>query len=140
MKNKTKVACGIIPIFINKVGTREFLLIKSHHGKIAFPKGHMDPGETFLETAKRELLEEVGISDIEIDENKMVTETYYFDQGDTCIKKVVHMFPGFVSGKQVTIQDEEVSQYYWLSEKNALEKITFKEQKDSFKKMVMLLG
>ena len=36
------------------------------YGKWAFPKGHVEPGETFEEAAARETLEELGLEQIRL--------------------------------------------------------------------------
>ena len=49
---------------------REYvLLVQSYASKWGFPKGKIEPGESRLSAAKRETLEETGISEITIDEN-----------------------------------------------------------------------
>lgn len=42
-------------------GALEVLMIADAHGKLAFPKGHLEPGETWEEAAVREITEETGI-------------------------------------------------------------------------------
>lgn len=44
----------------------EILLIQDTKGRWTIPKGHIEPGETAQQTAKREIGEEVGLYDIEI--------------------------------------------------------------------------
>ncbi len=42
------------------------ILVVSQHGTIwSLPKGHVEPGEDFLTTAKREIYEESGVVDLE---------------------------------------------------------------------------
>jgi 8-oxo-dGTP pyrophosphatase MutT (NUDIX family) len=41
--------------------TRRSMHLRSHKGEISFPGGRMDPGETPVETARREAHEEVGL-------------------------------------------------------------------------------
>ncbi len=57
--------------------TRSFLLMR-HHDRWDLPKGHVDPGETKLECALRELVEETGISadDIRVDESFSFKQKY----------------------------------------------------------------
>ena len=64
MNVKTKhVECagGII---INK--NNEVVIVNQNHDSWSLPKGHIDPGESNLETAKREIYEETGIIDLKL--------------------------------------------------------------------------
>jgi 8-oxo-dGTP pyrophosphatase MutT (NUDIX family) len=67
-------SCGII---VFKREPREFLLMR-HPNRWDLPKGHVDPGETDLECALRELQEETGIGadDIELDETFLFEHHY----------------------------------------------------------------
>jgi len=53
-------SCGFLIIRGNPI--REFLLMR-HADRWDLPKGHVDPGESEMECAFRELREETGISD-----------------------------------------------------------------------------
>ena len=58
-------SCGAI-IFRKYHGNTELLLIKhTSAGHWSFPKGHVEAGETEIETAKREIMEETSI-DVDI--------------------------------------------------------------------------
>lgn len=71
-------SCGFL-IFRTCQDTRQrqFLLMK-HKNRWDLPKGHVDPGETQMECALRELLEETAIkdSDITVDSNFRFTQRY----------------------------------------------------------------
>jgi 8-oxo-dGTP pyrophosphatase MutT (NUDIX family) len=41
----------------------EFLMIRDSYGNWTFPKGHVEPGETLNEAARREISEETGIEE-----------------------------------------------------------------------------
>ena len=60
-------SCGVI---VFKRHPLSFLLMR-HKTRWDLPKGHVDPGETDIECALRELVEETGITaeDIELDEH-----------------------------------------------------------------------
>lgn len=61
MKRHEK-SCGAV-VFRNSAGGPAFLLIRHvNGGHWAFPKGHMEPGESEEETAIREIREETGLS------------------------------------------------------------------------------
>ena len=53
-------SCGAV-VFTHKDGEIHYVIIRAHNGEHGFPKGHMEPGETELETALREIAEEVGL-------------------------------------------------------------------------------
>ena len=56
----------------------ESFLLMRHPTRYDVPKGHIDPGETQIECALRELEEETGITsdDIELDTNFCFSSTY----------------------------------------------------------------
>ncbi|XZO03433.1 MAG: bis(5'-nucleosyl)-tetraphosphatase [Microcoleus sp.] len=131
-------AFGIVPVFVNATDTL-FLLIQHQAGHWAFPKGHADPGESALETAKRELEEETGIRDYEVLEEPSFVEYYSFVQeyapssvkhyssakeGEV-IEKSVTYFVAFVNLMDVVLQVEEVQNSAWSSFEEAINLITF---------------
>lgn len=61
MKNlkNPEVAGGVV---LNEKG--EVLLVSQHNNSWSFPKGGIEPGETPLEAARREIREETGLTDI----------------------------------------------------------------------------
>ncbi|MEX2173180.1 MAG: NUDIX domain-containing protein [Pirellulaceae bacterium] len=64
-------SCGVLIVRGSPV--REFLLMR-HADRWDLPKGHVDPGETDLECALRELREETGIAE----ENIALVEGFRF--------------------------------------------------------------
>ncbi|MDQ2097033.1 MAG: NUDIX domain-containing protein [Tychonema bourrellyi B0820] len=131
-------AFGIIPVFSTESDLL-FLLIQHQAGHWAFPKGHADPGESALETAKRELEEETGIRDYEVLEEPSFVEHYSFVQESVpssvkhysfakegeLIEKTVTYFVAFVNSMEVVLQAEEVQNYAWSSFDEAINLITF---------------
>ncbi len=58
------VASGL---FLRHADKPRWLLLRAtKHGEWGFPKGHVDPGETLIQTALRECAEECGIAMVEI--------------------------------------------------------------------------
>jgi len=66
MQNTDLISCGVLVVRGDPI--EQFLLMR-HADRWDLPKGHVDPGETDIECALRELEEETGISsdDIEVD-------------------------------------------------------------------------
>ena len=54
------LSCGVVPIKRTETGTQVLLCKSRRHGYYLIPKGHIDPGETELQAAIRELWEESG--------------------------------------------------------------------------------
>jgi len=44
---------------------QEVVIVNQNHDSYSLPKGHVDQGENYLETAKREIYEETGIESLE---------------------------------------------------------------------------
>lgn len=57
---KTEKSCGGVVFTRTGDGIR-YVIIRQSNGDWSFPKGHMEPGETEEETARREIFEEVGL-------------------------------------------------------------------------------
>jgi 8-oxo-dGTP pyrophosphatase MutT (NUDIX family) len=117
-------AFGIVPI-LQQNGEYQFLLIQHHAGHWGFPKGHADPGESALETACREFVEETGIADYTVLENISFSEQYTFVRDDQSFEKTVVYYPAFVRSALVRCQQEEVQNYVWLAHEAAISQITF---------------
>jgi len=113
---------------------------KGHWG---FAKGHVEAGETEVQTAKRETKEETGLSDIKIVPGFKETEKYFFRQvyglkGEARKKapwifKLVIFFLAETSVKDIEISDEHVG-FLWLPFDEALKRITYKNSKELLKK------
>lgn len=104
---------------------KEFLLIRHKNGgHWDFPKGHKEAGESSKETALREVLEETGLQVRLIDGFKEKSK-YTPRPG---VEKTVTFYLGFSMG-EVTIQEEEIVEYEYLSYEEAKARITFKESR-----------
>ncbi|MDP2641026.1 MAG: bis(5'-nucleosyl)-tetraphosphatase [Candidatus Yanofskybacteria bacterium] len=88
------------------------------------PKGHMEKGETEQETARREVEEETGLSDIVFEESFREPIHYTFQFQEKRISKTVIFFLARTNQEQVKISHEHVG-YIWLPYEEALERLTF---------------
>ncbi len=115
-KAKQPVSCGFLIIRGNPVDS--FLLMK-HPSRWDLPKGHVDPDETELQCALRELEEEtsIGASDIEIDSDFLFQSKYLVNQkrygGRGLIEKTLKIYLGRLI-KPVDIIVTEHDGYRWF--------------------------
>ena len=116
-----------------------FLLVRSKRsGKWGFPKGHIEEGESETETAKREILEETGIKNIEFAEGFRQESVYiiYGTRADTKGKLVQKHSVYFLAkaleepSKNV---DDEISETGWFNLENAVNILSFDVQKEILK-------
>ena len=119
-------SCGFVA-FRRVNGENQYLIIKSLNGDVGFPKGHMEPGESELQTAIRELKEETGIS-VEIINGFVRQIEYPLPRKADTVKQSVY-FLGECITDEITCQECEVADAAFLPYKEALSKLTFDETK-----------
>lgn len=123
-------SCGAVVYRETDIGV-EFLAVKSKaNGDWGFPKGHVEEGESEEETAKREVLEETGLSII-LHDNFRTTVEYTMPNG---IPKEVIYFIGKPLETIVNIQQEEIQEYRWLNYNDMLPLITFENTREVLKR------
>ena len=114
---KQEKSCGCI--IIND--KEEVLLVHHNKGHWDFPKGHVESGETEVETAKREVKEETNI-DVEVNEEYRYSTKY--SPKENVIKEVIYFLARNISDNKQA-QLEEVSEVKWFSMEEAMSNITF---------------
>lgn len=128
-------SCGAI-VYRRHHGNLEILLIKHvNSGHWSFPKGHVEEGETEVETALREVKEETGI-DIIIDPTFRETVTY-FPKKDT--QKVVVYFIAKAKNFEYVPQEEEIAQIKWVDICHATSVLTYENDKTIVNKAKMAI-
>ena len=121
---KKEKSCGTICINDGKV-----LVIKQKQGFYGFPKGHVELGETEIETAIRETKEETNI-DVKIDEKLRFTLSYIVN--DTIDKEVVY-FAAYPLNENIVIQQSELLDAKWVDIEDIENILTFDNLKDLWK-------
>lgn len=119
-----RISCGVIPTHTDNNGILRFLLVQGHGDFWGFPKGHKEKGETHMQTAVRELMEETHITCDRYYGTTMFTERYRIPKkrGSDIIKKVVY-FIGIVSDTHVIRQTTELKNHGWFTFEEAQKKL-----------------
>ena len=110
-----------------------FLLLHYGMGHWGFPKGNIKKGEKIEDTIKREVKEETGIEDIKFIPGFKETIKYFYKLKGKNIFKVVVFYLAKTKTKKVKISWEHTN-FEWLSYKEALEQLTFKNAKEILEK------
>ncbi|MBR5521390.1 MAG: NUDIX domain-containing protein [Oscillospiraceae bacterium] len=122
---RTEKSCGAV-VFREKDNNVQILLIRHlNGGHWAFPKGHVEKGETEEQTALREILEETGLS-VKLDSSyrKVVT---YSPRRDV-VKDVVY-FVAVADDSEAVAQEEEISRVKWVDMKDAITHVSYDNDK-----------
>ena len=118
-------SCGAI-VYRKFHGNTEILLIRHiKSGYWSFPKGHVEAGETEVETAAREIKEETNV-DVLIDPG--FRETVAFSPRRDTTKTVVY-FVGKALNTDTKPQAEEISEIKWVEIGQAISHLTYDNDK-----------
>ena len=124
---KVEKSCGCIVI-----DGRNVLLVKQTKGHWSFPKGHMEEGESEIQTAVREVKEETNVDAIP-DETKRYVEEYLMDNGN--MKQVIY-FVSKQESSNIKAQESEIAEITWLPFEKALETITYDNTRELLLKVL----
>lgn len=127
MEIKQEKSCGCIIINNDKV-----LLVKHNQGHWDFPKGHVEKGETEVETAIREVKEETNL-DVSVQKERRYVVEYYPEEN---IKKEVVYFLATNTSSEVIPQESEIEKIEWVKLDEAENKITYNTSKELIKEVI----
>src|SRR3972149_3415713 len=122
-----EISAGVI--VFRRAPQPHYLLLHYESGHWDFPKGHIEPGEEARETARRELKEETGISDVRFLDGYKGTLRYFFRQKGIVIFKIVIYFLAETDQSDVTLSSEHIG-FEWLPYEVALGRPTFKNSRE----------
>jgi bis(5'-nucleosidyl)-tetraphosphatase len=125
-------SCGAV-IYRLEDGRRLYLLMHYEEGHWDFPKGHVEKGETEEQTARREIAEETGITEVEFEKFFREVISYSFKRGGELVPKEVIFFAGKTHEKEVRLSDEHTG-FVWLPYQSAMKKISYRNAKEMLRK------
>lgn len=104
-----------------------------------FPKGHVEEGESEVDTLLREVREETGLKSVKVLNGFREVVNYYFRRGGELVSKVVVFYACTTDEVRVIISSEHYG-YKWVSVGDALNWITYDSSKKLFEKAVRFLN
>jgi 8-oxo-dGTP pyrophosphatase MutT (NUDIX family) len=110
----------------------KFLLLHYEAGHWDFVKGNVEKGEDMRETVLREIKEETGIDDISFMEGFERKISYFYKRERKTIYKEVTFYLAETKTEDVTLSYEHIG-YDWLEFEEALERLTYKNAKETLK-------
>lgn len=113
-------SCGAV-VWREIDGQRQYLLARHNGGHWSFPKGHVEQGETEVQTARREILEETGLT-VRVDTGFRQAVTYYPKPG--VVKDVIFFTARPVDGQEHA-QEEEIAEIGWFAFQEACSLVTY---------------
>ena len=122
---KTERSCGTV-LFTMKGGKIHYLLLRTRDDNYCgFPKGHMEYGETEVETAQREILEETGLN-VKLDTSFKAEYRYLVD--GYIHKSALYFLASYGEGS-FRPQKGEVYGIWLLPYEEALEQLDYEQDR-----------
>lgn len=130
MEKKEIISCmGVVTCVKNK--QIYVALLKDKENNWILPKGHFQEGETYIETAIREVLEETHIKLNMEDLIGKIGEFNYFSDIENGIKNIkVYLFKIAELQKIIPLGKEDFVEGKWSLLEDAINEITYQEQRD----------
>jgi diadenosine hexaphosphate hydrolase (ATP-forming) len=112
-------------VVFNQAG--DVLILQHANGTWVFPKGHIDPGETSLQAAVREVEEEAGVQARCSDPDVMLTTRYVNDRQE---RRVIYWFPLLTEATTLHLRESLFPDGSFLPPGKARTMLSYEEDKE----------
>ena len=120
-------------------GVPHVLLIRDPYQNWGLPKGHLEAGEDAPTAAVREVLEETGLSTIELGPELGAIE-WYFRRDDRLVHKICSFFlMRSNDGEARPEVTEGITKCEWLPFEKAVERVTYENAREMIRAAVRFL-
>lgn len=120
-------SAGVI-VFRIENGQPLYLLLK-HPSYWGFPKGHLEDGETEEDTARRELAEEAGFTEVDLVPDFREVIEYWFKKRGQSIHKRVIFFLARTESPDLTLSSEH-EEAGWFDFNEATKRARYRNQRE----------
>ena len=124
-------SCGAV--IFRRNGANKYLLLHYEGGHWDFVKGHVEKNESERQTVLRETEEEAGITDLTYIEGYREPISYFYRRAGRTVRKEVVFYLLQTKTEAVRLSREHVG-FDWLTYDRAMERLTYKNAKDTLQK------
>jgi ADP-ribose pyrophosphatase YjhB (NUDIX family) len=112
----------------NNPNKQILLTIFTHIKGLGFPKGHVEEGETFEQTAIREVTEETGVAELKIVKKLGVITRPATETDGTLVLKDIHMY--LMETDKPDFHQEAEEKYDWFDIDEAVSQMAVDEDRN----------
>lgn len=119
----------------------EVIVVNQRHRSWSLPKGHIDPGEDAMQAARREIMEETGITALEFirDLGHFGRYVNQLDEHGRPQFKDIHIFLFRTTEQELRPQDPENPEARWVPIAAVADLLSFPEDQAFFRSIASLL-
>lgn len=127
-----EISVGSVLFILDTNFNVNYLILNYSYGHWDFPKGNIENGESELDTIKREIMEETGITDINFIDDFRQQISYRYKKKFKLVNKSVIYYIVETKSNKVVLSFEHVN-FAWLNFNDALNRLSFDNSKKILK-------